>query len=141
MGDFADMAAADGIEGWRGAHGRALPFWPSEEQAGKPLHPIHTERPKACRQCGYHFLFWHQVDGVWRLHHYAMLPGKTAPEFVLHRCGFTSDGKPKAPRDSGSGPQGENSRSEVEGEAPQSGDAEGGNRPASSPSSSQEPIK
>lgn len=75
---------------------RPLPFWPSEAQAGKPLHPAILHRPKTCQRCGKHFLFWAQHDGDWRLHHYADLSDGKGPRYVLHRCGFTSDGKPKA---------------------------------------------
>lgn len=73
-----------------------LPFWPSEKQAGKPLHPMIFSDPKKCRSCGYAFLFWHKHDGKFRLHHYADLSDGEGPRFVLHRCGFTSDGKPKS---------------------------------------------
>lgn len=75
---------------------RSLPFWPSEKQAGKPLHPAMLHAPKKCRQCGYSFLFWHKHEGKWRLHHYALLEGDAEPKFVLHRCGFDSAGKPRA---------------------------------------------
>lgn len=93
MGDFADMAVDDGMDNWRG--GGRMPFWPSEGQAGKPLHPMFTQRPRTCRKCGYHFLFWHQANGKWRLHHYAILPDEQEPKFVLHRCGYDAAGNRK----------------------------------------------
>jgi hypothetical protein len=127
MGDFADMETSASIEGWRG--GGRMPFWPSEGQAGKPLHPIYTQRPVGCRRCGYHFLFWHKHSGKWRLHHYALLPGEGAPRFVLHRCGYTSDGKIKDPRDSGRLPKGEDTGTVAECEASQSGDSVAGASP------------
>jgi hypothetical protein len=96
MGDFADMAIDEGLESFRPSRRRNLPFWPSEAMAGRPLHPAHTEKPKTCQKCGKGWLFWQVINGAWRLHHYALLPGETEPGFVLHRCGFTSDGKHKA---------------------------------------------
>jgi hypothetical protein len=86
------MATESEVGGWKPNGRRGLPFWPSDGQAGKPMHPVNFGPPKACRRCGYSFLFWHKTDGNWRLHHYALLPGKDAPEYVLHRCGFKSDG-------------------------------------------------
>lgn len=78
--------------------GRPLPFWPSEAQAGKPLHPAHTQRSKVCGKCGKSFLFWHVWNGgdrpMHRLHHYADLGDGKGPRFILHRCGFTSSGDP-----------------------------------------------
>lgn len=75
--------------------GRPLPYWPSEDQIGKPVHPIVFGPPKKCARCGYHFLFWRKHEGSWRLHHFADLSDGKGARYVLHRCGFTSDGKPK----------------------------------------------
>lgn len=72
-----------------------LPFWPSEEQADKPIHPIVFHKPVTCNSCKYHFLFWKKHEGKWKLHHYADLSDGLGPRYVLHKCGFTSDGKPK----------------------------------------------
>ncbi len=82
-----------------------IPFWPSDGQAGKPLHPAVLKRPKICAKCGKGFLFWHKTNtGVphHRLHHYADLNDGKGPRYILHRCGFTSAGKPiaaSAPRE------------------------------------------
>lgn len=73
---------------------KPLPFWPSEAQAGKPLHPAVLHKQVKCRRCERSFLFWHKVEGEWRLHHYADLADGQGPRFVLHRCGFNSDGTP-----------------------------------------------
>jgi ribosomal protein S27AE len=92
MGEYADMDVDSNIDSWRG--GNWLPFWPSEAQAGKPLHPIYTRTRKVCRRCGKGSLFWHHCESGWRLHHYALLDGENEPRFVLHRCGYDSAGKP-----------------------------------------------
>jgi hypothetical protein len=75
---------------------RPLPYWPSEAEAGKPLHPVKVQRPRECRRCGKAFLFWHQHEGRHLLHHYADLDDGRGPRFILHRCGFTSAGVPIA---------------------------------------------
>lgn len=52
MGDYADDAIQAGLDspwGWR-----------------RPRYP-RPERPKKCRHCGEHPLYWMEVDGVWRL--------------------------------------------------------------------------
>lgn len=84
---------------------RGLPYWPSEEQAGKPLHPAVLHEPKTCSRCGKAFLFWHQDGGNWRLHHYADVGG--GPRFILHRCGFNSAGEPIASAQWDGNPKGE----------------------------------
>ena len=80
------MAWYDNLSPWARAESR---------HAGKPVHPVNYERPKSCRQCGYHFLFWRKHEGRWRLHHYADLADGNGPHFVPHRCGFDSAGTPK----------------------------------------------
>lgn len=116
MGEFADMAAAESVDSyWGNGRGDGISFWPSEHQAGKSLHPIARQRPKTCRRCGKGFLFWHNDNGHWRLHHYALLDGESKPRFVLHHCGYDSAGKPiPAPvdeRPSGLRPEGAQGRS------------------------------
>ena len=90
MGEYADMDVDANIDSWRG--GNWLPFWPSEAQAGKPLHPVYTQAVKTCRSCGRGFLFWREHEGKWRLHHYALLDGEDRPRFILHRCGYDAAG-------------------------------------------------
>ena len=59
---------------------------------GEPLTLF--KEPKTCDRCGKGALYWSKHFGKWRLHHYADLDDGKGARFVLHRCGFTSDGKP-----------------------------------------------
>jgi hypothetical protein len=93
VGDsFAEMEMGASVEQWRGRESGPLPFWPSEAEASKPLHPAVLHQPKTCNRCGKAWLFWHRSDGNWRLHHYADVGD--GPRFILHRCGFDSAGEP-----------------------------------------------
>lgn len=83
MGEYADMAVSDGASSWDG-----------RTDIGYGLLPIALKTPKKCRGCGRGWLFWSKHEGRWRLHHWAMLKTDRAPRFILHRCGFTSEGKP-----------------------------------------------
>lgn len=85
MGEYADMAVSDGATGWRGG-----------ADVSYGLSPIALKTPKTCKSCGRGWLFWAKADSRWRLHHWAMLATDKRPRFILHRCGFTSEGKPTA---------------------------------------------
>ncbi len=84
MGEYADLTIDQTIDGWDGS-----------SHAHYGLSPIALKEPKKCNNCGYGWLFWRRHKGKWKLHHWTLLPGEKKPKFVLHRCGFTSDGKPK----------------------------------------------
>lgn len=80
MGEYADMALEQSISevqtwGWR-------------------RHRSTLDSPKTCNRCGYPALYWAQRDGKWRLHHWSCPTPTAKPQFVLHRCGLTSEGKP-----------------------------------------------
>lgn len=83
MGEYADLAISETISSWDGR---------CDVRYG--LSPVALKQPKTCSRCGKPCLYWAKNDGRWRLHHWALLPDEKAPRFVLHRCGFTSDGKP-----------------------------------------------
>lgn len=80
---YADLAIDEGVGGWCG-----------RTDVSYGLSPIALKEPKKCRQCGKGHLFWAKSEGRWKLHHWAMLETDRAPRFILHRCGFTSEGKP-----------------------------------------------
>lgn len=84
MGDYADLTIEQTVGDWDGT---------SDPRYG--LSPIALKEPKTCNRCGSVFLFWRKHEGKWRLHHWTLLEGESKPKFVLHRCGFTSEGKPK----------------------------------------------
>lgn len=58
---------------------------------GEPLTLF--KEPKTCKYCGKQGLYWYKHFGKWNLHHYADLADGKGFRFVLHKCGFTSDGK------------------------------------------------
>lgn len=84
MGDYADLTIDETIGTWDG-----------RSSALYGLDARGLKETKTCNSCGYKALYWAKHEGKWRLHHWALLPSEKKPRFVLHRCGFTSDGKPK----------------------------------------------
>jgi len=84
MGDYADGIIDDGI----------FEDFGSILDTSYGMGRLGFKQPKKCRSCGYGGLYWGKEDNKWRLYHYTLLYTMKQPEFVLHRCGFKSDGTP-----------------------------------------------
>lgn len=99
MGEYADMAIDAGFAEWEDVErGIAAGDYEYDEASipgikyprSRVLRPSQASAP--CRGCGKGGLHWLKVDGKWRLHHYTLFGDMPRPGYVLHRCGFQSDG-------------------------------------------------
>ncbi len=91
MGEYADLAIDRDIDGWSG---RSFRRGAVLRGFGEPATLF--KKVVACNRCGYPTLYWQQAGGKWRLHHWSCPTPDAKPQFVLHRCGLQSDGKPSA---------------------------------------------
>lgn len=98
MGEYADIAVSEGFSEWEAIERSIADGDYEHDIAAIPGMRFRRSRPSRasapCRGCGKGALFWLHVGGKWRLHHYAMFGTMKRPGYVLHRCGFASDGAP-----------------------------------------------